>query len=201
MMRLLVSTTNPGKKKEFLALFRGSPFDLVFPEELGVHVEVEETGSTYAENAILKARTFSEITGLATLADDTGLEVGVLGGRPGLYSARFSPLQGATDGDRRLKLLDELREKPQPWTARFFCAVALFGLKGSVQVFDGEIKGEIISRERGELGFGYDRIFWIPVLQKTMAELTLVEKNLYSHRAIAVKKALVVLQQIENEGS
>jgi XTP/dITP diphosphohydrolase len=189
-MKLLVATTNLGKKAEFIALLQGLPFDVVFPADVGIRMEVEETGFTYEENAILKAETLSKVSGLITLADDTGLEVQALDERPGLYSARFSPIVGASDADRRLKLLNELRDKPTPWSARFYCVVAVAKPKGVTSTFDGEVQGEIITNERGDHGFGYDRLFWIPQVGKTMAELTLTEKNFYSHRSIAVKKAI-----------
>lgn len=193
-MKLLIATTNMGKKKEFISLLQGLPIELVFPADLGIHIEVEETGSTYAENAVLKAVSLSNASGLLTMADDTGLEVEALDGRPGLYSARFSPIIGATDADRRTKLLFELLGKPTPWKARFCCSVALAKPDAAPEIFNGEVTGEIIKQERGEHGFGYDRLFWIPQVNKTMAELTMEEKNLYSHRAIAVKKAIQVLK-------
>lgn len=189
-MKLLIATTNSGKKREFISLLQDLPLELVFPTNLGIHIEVDETGSTYEENAALKAVTLSKVSGLLALADDTGLEVDALDGRPGLFSARFSPIIGATDADRRSKLLQELHGKPKPWDARFCCAVALANPDGCVALYDGEVSGEIITQERGEHGFGYDRLFWIPQIDKTMAELTIEEKNKYSHRAIAVKKAI-----------
>jgi XTP/dITP diphosphohydrolase len=192
-MKLLIATTNVGKKKEFSSLLEGQPFELVFPAEIGINIDVAETGSTYAENAVLKAIALSRASGLLALSDDTGLEVECLEGRPGLYSARFSPIVGATDADRRSKLLFELQGKPIPWKARFCCVVALAKPDGSTKLFFGEVNGEIITQERGEHGFGYDRLFWIPEIRKTMAELEMVEKNLYSHRAIAVKKAVEFL--------
>jgi XTP/dITP diphosphohydrolase len=189
-MKLLIATTNHGKQKEIQSLFEGSGFELCFPTDLGIHVDVEETGSTYAENAALKAETLCNLSGMPTLADDTGLEVEALDGRPGLHSARYIPIQGATDADRRAKLLEELQPKPIPWLARFFCVVALAEPEKLTQLFEGEVKGEILSHESGDNGFGYDRLFWIPQLSKTMADLSMEEKNQLSHRAVAVKKAI-----------
>jgi XTP/dITP diphosphohydrolase len=189
-MKLLIATNNKGKIAEISALFEGVQIELCFPSELGIDQDVEETGSTYAENAALKAETLCKLTGLLTLADDTGLEVAALDGRPGLHSARYVPTLGATDADRRAKLLAELADQPAPWLARFVCTVAVAAPGMSTQYFDGEVQGEIITRESGEFGFGYDRIFWIPQAGKTLADLPMPEKNLISHRAMAVKKAI-----------
>ena len=188
-MQLLIATTNPGKKKEFTSLLQDIPLDLKFPDVLGIQMEVEETGSTYRENALLKAETLCRLSGMMTMADDTGLEVAALEGRPGLHSARYAREKVNTDAGRREHLLTELEKSPRPWTARFVCVVALARPGQETLTFDGYVAGEIIPEERGEYGFGYDRIFYIPSLGKTMAEFNLDEKNLYSHRAIAVNQA------------
>jgi XTP/dITP diphosphohydrolase len=201
-MKLLIATTNFGKQKEFISLLQNLPVELEFPTGFGIQLEVEETGSTYAENAALKAIAFSKASGLLTLADDTGLEVASLDGRPGLHSARYSPTIGASDADRRSKLLSELHGKPHPWNARFVCSVALAKPDGMLEFFDGTVDGEITTRERGENGFGYDRLFLIPALNKTMAELNMEEKNKYSHRALAVLRAIPRLKElIENNAA
>ena len=192
-MKLLIATNNSGKKREISALFEGTSIELCFPEDLNLSTDVEETGSTYAENAALKAETLCRLSGLPALGDDTGLEVAVLDGRPGLHSARYLPDPNATDADRRAKILFELESKPHPWAARFVCVVALAFPGESTQFFEGEVGGEIIDRESGEHGFGYDRLFWIPQVNKTMAELNMQEKNKISHRAMAVKKAIEFL--------
>lgn len=189
-MKLLIATNNKGKKSEISAIFKGVPVELCFPADLGIDQDVEETGSTYAENAALKAETLCKLTGLLTLADDTGLEVAALDGRPGLHSKRYVPTLGATDADRRAKLLAELTDKPTPWLARFVCVVAVAAPDMPTQTFDGEVQGEIITSESGDYGFGYDRIFWIPQAAKTLADLPMPEKNKISHRAVAVKKAI-----------
>jgi XTP/dITP diphosphohydrolase len=193
-MQILVATTNPGKQKEFISLLENSTFEIVTPDTLELHLEVEETGSTYVENASLKAMAFAKASRMLVIADDTGLEVEALDGRPGLYSARYSAIEGATDADRRRKLLAELTDKPRPWKAKFTCVVALCTAEGNLTLFDGTVGGEIIPEEGGDYGFGYDRIFWIPTAGKRMAELTLKEKNRYSHRAIAVNKVLQFLE-------
>jgi XTP/dITP diphosphohydrolase len=192
-MKILIATNNKGKKVEISALFEGHPFELCFPAELGIDKDVDETGSTYAENAALKAETLCHLSGLITLGDDTGLEVAALDGRPGLHSARYVTIVGATDADRRAKLLGELADKPAPWLARFVCSVAVAAPNMPTQYFEGEVKGEIIIRESGDFGFGYDRIFWIPQAGKTLADLPMPEKNLISHRAMAVNKAIQYL--------
>lgn len=195
-MRVLIATTNKGKRKEFSSLLAGVNVELVFPNEVGISLEVAETGSTYTDNALLKSQTLCKASGLITLADDTGLEVDALGGRPGLYSARYAGETAKSDPDRRAHLLLELANHPQPWTARFVCVVALAHPGGETATFEGSVTGEIIPQERGEHGFGYDRIFYIPAAGKTMAELTLEEKNDFSHRAMAVKAALARLRQM-----
>ena len=188
-MQLLIATTNSGKKKEFIALLEGTGLHLLFPDDLGIKMEVEETGSTYAENAILKAETLCKCSNLPTLADDTGLEVEALNGRPGLHSARYARALVNTDAGRRSELLKELSQFPQPWLAKFVCVVALAFPDKPTMTFDGEVCGEIIADERGEHGFGYDRIFNMPQKGGTMAEIDLSIKNQCSHRAIAVNKA------------
>ena len=196
-MKILIATTNKGKKKEISALFEGFPFELVFPSDLGITTDVAETGSSYAENAALKAEALCAQSGMLTLADDTGLEVDALDGRPGLHSARYLPIQGATDADRRAKLLHELQPKTAPWIARFYCVVAVASPGLPTQFFEGELKGRIIESESGDHGFGYDRLFWIPALSKTLADLSMEEKNTISHRAMAVKKAIQYLSLLK----
>jgi XTP/dITP diphosphohydrolase len=161
-----------------------------------LNIEVPETGSTYDENAILKARAYCKASGLTVLADDTGLEVDALNGAPGLHSARYSPLPGATDADRRARLLKALAEFPHPWKARFRCAVAVAVADQPIEVFWGTVEGEIITRESGEHGIGYDRLFYIPRADKTLAELDMEEKNQFSHRAVAVRNAVPYLLKI-----
>jgi len=196
--RLLLATTNNGKLRELRSLLASLPFQLVTPEEVSPAARVEESGCTYLENALLKAHAYHAATGLPVLADDTGLEVDVLGGAPGVHSARFSPEPGATDADRRALLLAQLAGKPRPWLARFHCVVAVVMPGCEPQVFSGSVDGEIIEEERGEHGFGYDCLFWIPAAGKTMAELELDEKNRFSHRAIAVKNAIPYLASLTN---
>ena len=199
---LLIATNNPGKLREMQALFAdypGRPLRLVTPADLDLDLDVTEDGQTYAENAIKKAQAFSAARLVLALADDSGLEVDALDGRPGLYSARFTGSHAASDAERRSALLQELRGQPQPWTARFCCAAALALPDGSVYTSQGVCEGEIIPQERGSQGFGYDPIFRVadPTFDgRTMAELSLPEKNRISHRARAVHGAFPILQKL-----
>jgi XTP/dITP diphosphohydrolase len=196
MQKLLIATGNQGKLLEIQSLLDGMDIELVIPGMLGISQEVEETGSTYEENASLKADAFAQASGLITLADDSGLEVDILEGQPGIRSARFSPLRGASDADRRTYLLNLLQGRPQPWTAHFHCTVAL-AVPGEKTYFtQGNCPGEIITVERGSNGFGYDPIFLLPELGLTMAELSMEEKNQHSHRARAIKAALPILNAL-----
>jgi len=196
MMRLLAATNNKGKLSEILSLLDGLSLDVIIPETIGISLDVAETGNTYEENASMKARAFAQASGMVALADDSGLEVDILGGLPGVRSARFSPLPNATDANRRAYLLDLLKAHPHPWTAHFHCTVAIATLEEEIYFAQGECPGEIIPFERGTNGFGYDPIFLIPEVGLTMAELSMSEKNLLSHRARAIKAAIPILLEI-----
>ena len=196
MRRLLVATNNKGKLGEILSLLEDLRLDLVTPQMLGIDMDVEEHGSTYDENASLKAVALVQASGVITLADDSGLEVDVLGGLPGIRSARFSPLPNATDADRRVQLLSNLHAHPRPWMAHFHCSVAIATPQGDVFFSQGDCPGEIIPDERGSNGFGYDPIFFIPEAGLTMAELEMPDKNRLSHRARAIKAALPTLLEL-----
>jgi XTP/dITP diphosphohydrolase len=177
---------NQGKAKEIKALLSDLPLELVTPETLGLHLLLKEDGSTYMENATKKALVYAKASDLLTLADDSGLEVDALDGSPGLFSARFSPKLNATDADRRVFLLEKLYGLPRPWKARFRCVVALHDPRKGIFHSEGTCQGEIVPEERGNKGFGYDPIFQVAGLRRTMAELSMEEKNKLSHRAIAV---------------
>jgi XTP/dITP diphosphohydrolase len=195
-MTLLLGTNNPGKLRELHEILDPLGLQLVTPAELGLQLEVEEHGSTYSENAALKARAFARAGGLLALADDSGLEVDALDGAPGLYSARYSPLPAAADSDRRAFLLENLVGRPRPWLARFRCVIALAAPEGEIHFAEGICPGEIIPQERGQGGFGYDPIFYLPEYDKTMAELPAAEKNRISHRARAVIQSIPLLLTI-----
>jgi XTP/dITP diphosphohydrolase len=196
MPPLLIATNNHGKQVEIRSLLKDLHQEILMPDDLGLHLEVKEDGTTYRENAAKKALAFAAATGLPALADDTGLEVAALGGAPGLYSARFAPQPNATDADRRAYLLERLKIHPRPWMAQFRCIVALATPEGSLEFTEGLCEGEIIPIERGTHGFGYDPIFQISSLGQTMAELTMEEKNHLSHRALAVKAAYPLIKKI-----
>jgi XTP/dITP diphosphohydrolase len=191
---LLISTTNSGKQIEMLTLLRNEIQSLCLPEDISLSLKVAETGSTYTENAMIKATAFCKASGLPALADDTGLEVDVLGGAPGLFSARFSKKPSANDADRRKLLISKLLAFKQPWKAQFVCAMVLALPDGTVFKSKGLCAGEIIPQERGDNGFGYDPIFLCADNGATMAELTMEEKNTISHRAKAVQAMLPFIQ-------
>ena len=204
---LLIATNNNGKVKELHKLLKDTGIPLVTPADIQLDLDVHEDGTTYAENASKKAIAFSQASGLISLADDSGLEVDALGGGPGLYSARYGSTDGEklSDAGRRQFLLQNLQDKPRPWTARFHATIAvaipepLWSQKASrlnfqegapgLHMFEGYCPGEILPEERGAGGFGYDPIFLLPELGKTMAELSMDEKNRLSHRARAVMNA------------
>lgn len=193
MRKLLLATGNQGKIKEMKALLQGVEAEILTPGDLDLVLQVEEAGKTYPENAARKAKAFAAAANMLTLADDSGLEVEALGGAPGIYSARYSPKSGATDKDHRDYLLQQLQRFPRPWAARFHCTVALASPGGEIHFTEGNCVGEIIAEERGEAGFGYDPVFLVSELGRTMAELSMVEKNKISHRSRAIKAMLPIL--------
>lgn len=196
MHKLLIATGNKGKILELQDLLAKLDVELITPAQIGLEIEVIEDGISYEENAGKKARAYSLASGLISLADDSGVEVDVLDGAPGLYSARYSPLPNATDADRRAYLLQNLADKGRPWKAHFHATVAIGLPDGNLHFADGNCYGEIVPEEHGKNGFGYDPIFFIPEMNRTMAELSSEEKNQLSHRALAVKNVLPVLSKI-----
>lgn len=196
MKKLLIATNNQGKVKELQELLKDTGIELVTPADIYLNLDVEEDGGTYAENAAKKAVAFARASGLVSLADDSGLEVDVLDGAPGLYSARYHPRPGANDADRRAYMLENLKDKPHPWTAHFHATIAIAITDQDVQIVEGKCHGEIITEERGNGGFGYDPIFYFPEYKKTMAEMDMDEKNRLSHRAKAVMNAIPILKKI-----
>lgn len=195
--RLLIATRNAGKLREFRRLLADLDVEILGLEDVGVTDEVDETGETFEENARLKAETYARLSGLLTLADDSGLEVDALGGRPGVRSARYGG-PGLTDLDRVQKLLDELRDV-RGWDrgARFRAVVALAGeaVDGGVATADGVAEGAITHEPIGEGGFGYDPVFWIAALASTTAQLTGAQKDSLSHRGDAVRKIVPALRK------
>jgi XTP/dITP diphosphohydrolase len=147
---LLIATNNKGKVKELLELLKDTGLDVVTPAQINLQLDVVEDGNTYAENAMKKAVGFANASGMISLADDSGLEVDILDGAPGLYSARYSPKPNATDADRRAYLLQNLQNKPRPWTARFHATIAISIPNGDVHLSEGICEGEIIPEEHGD---------------------------------------------------
>jgi XTP/dITP diphosphohydrolase len=194
--RLLIATNNKGKLEELQALLADLPLQLIGPSDIHLDLHVVEDGKSYAENASKKALAFSRGSGLIALADDSGLEVEALGNAPGLYSARYLQTAGASDADRRAYLLKNLHGAPRPWTARFRSTVAVATPRQDVQLAEGECRGEIIPEERGTGGFGYDPIFLLPEIGRTMGELGMEEKNCLSHRAQAILEVKPILKKI-----
>lgn len=193
MKRLVLATTNPGKVREFRRLLDGIPFEVVTPLDLGIEIEVEEDGATYAENAAKKARAYASATGCWALADDSGIEVDALGGEPGLYSARFGWPALDDTGRYRLLLL-RLHGVPDTGrTARYRAAVAVAEPEGGVKTFCGTFEGRIGHGPHGERGFGYDPVF-VTADGRTAAELTDEEKDAISHRGLAVHAAAEYLR-------
>jgi len=186
MANLLIASGNPGKQREIRALLDIPGLILLDPASASIDLMVSEKGADYISNAELKASAFARASGMWALADDSGLEVDLLGGAPGPRSARLgSP--DLSDADRRHLLLKLLRPYPPPWRARFRSVVALADPKGEMEIAEGICMGEIIAEERGSGGFGYDPIFLVEGTHQTMAELSLQEKNLLSHRAKAIE--------------
>ena len=192
-MELLIATTNPGKVREYRALFTGLHCILLGLTDLGITQDVAETGSSYAENAALKAREYGALSGRLTLADDSGLEVDALAGRPGVYSARYAP-----DSPARIqKLLNELRDvATEQRTARFQCVIALAEPDGRLTLAAGTCEGRIALEARGANGFGFDPVFYLPEYQATLAELPAEVKNSISHRARAAQRLRPILAGI-----
>lgn len=183
--KLVLASQNAGKLRELRALF-GAEYDISSMGELGVDMEIEETGTTFEENARIKAETLCARTGCAALADDSGLEVDCLGGAPGVYSARYAGKHG-DDAANNALLVANVRDFPAPRTARFVSAVALARPGRETLIARGDCEGEVLLEERGEGGFGYDPLFYSHDLHKTFAEASADEKNAVSHRARALK--------------
>lgn len=196
LRKLLLATNNKAKVREYRSLLRALPFELVTLSEQGINTVVSEAGESLEENAELKAVAFSAESQLTALADDSGLEVDALGGEPGPVSARCAG-EGASDEERVEYLLARLEDVPwQKRSARFRCVIAIATPEGKVGFCSGECPGMITFEPRGEEGFGYDPIFYLPALNKTMAELTLEVKNTVSHRGEAARKVPSVLARL-----
>lgn len=200
-MEILIATRNAGKLREYEEMLgelsvNGERVRLVMLDDLGIEMEVEETGETFEQNAVLKATVYARESGLLTLADDSGLEVEALGGAPGVQSARYAGPE-ATDADRYRKLLREMEGlPPEDRAARFVCVVAVCTPEGDVFTAEGEVKGRIAFEPRGTQGFGYDPVFHVPGLRMTMAQAEPDIKNQISHRAEALKAIRPTLEEL-----
>jgi len=197
LKRLLIATRNRGKIREIEPLLAEIGWVPVALDELPGMAEVEETGSTFAENALLKARAAAASSGLPALADDSGLVVDWLQGAPGVRSARFAG-EKASDAENNARLLELLAGVPEPArTARFCCAMALVLPDGREWLVEGSCEGIIGREPQGQGGFGYDPIFYLPEFALTMAELEPAAKNRISHRARALARIRDILQQVQ----
>jgi XTP/dITP diphosphohydrolase len=193
-VKVVVATRNKGKLREIIPLLAGAPLlarlalDLCTIDEVAPDAELREDGVTFVENALAKARQAARATGLPAIADDSGLEVDALDGAPGVYSARYAG-PGADDARNNSKLLEALEGvPPAERTARFRCVAVFVDPTRSLElVRDGACEGEVLEAPRGEDGFGYDPLFFVPGVGRTMAELPLEEKNRLSHRAAAFR--------------
>jgi len=194
--KLLLATNNEAKVREYRDLLQNLPFKLVTSAEIGMTTIIDEVGESLEENARLKAMVSAAKSQLLALADDSGLEVDALGGEPGRLSARYAG-EKASDRDRISYLLAKLEGVPrQRRSARFRCIIAVATPEGRVELCSGECRGYITLEPRGEQGFGYDPIFYLPELGKTMAELPLEIKNRVSHRGQAARKVPQALKRL-----
>ncbi len=197
--KLLLATNNKAKVREYKSLLQGIPYEIVTLAEQGITTVVDEVGESLEENANLKAKALAAESRLLSLADDSGLEVDALGGEPGPLSARYAG-EGASDIERVNYLLARLKDIPkEKRTARFRCVIAIAAPDETVELCSGECPGFIITVPRGEYGFGYDPVFYLPELGKTMAELPLELKNQVSHRGHAARKARELLQKLSSQ--
>lgn len=196
MQKLLLATSNKSKIKEYKKLLSDCGFEIITPAQAGVSLDVEETGHTFEENASLKAQAFAKASGITSLADDSGLEVDALNGEPGVYSARYAG-EGTTDEERNNFLLDKLKGVPDgSRDARFRCVIAIAEPHGKTLLCSGELNGEISRAPKGDNGFGYDPVFYLPSYSKTVAQLLPDEKNKISHRGKAARNAALILKNI-----
>jgi XTP/dITP diphosphohydrolase len=193
--RLLMATRNKGKILELQKNLEKLDIELLSLEDIKDIPVLEEKGTTFLENAVSKARTAGKASGLITLADDSGLAVDALDGKPGVYSARFAG-EHADDQENNMKLLQMMKGiSYENRTARFICVIAVALPDGKLFSVEGKCEGIILEEMRGSDGFGYDPLFYIPDMGKTFAELTLKEKNHISHRGVALKKTVHKLER------
>ncbi|MCK4508835.1 MAG: XTP/dITP diphosphatase [Desulfuromonadales bacterium] len=196
MMELVVATRNAGKLKEIRRLLESQEIKVLSLDSFPDAPEVEEDGDTFASNAAKKAETIARVTGLPCLADDSGLVVASLQGRPGVHSARFSGAD-ANDHSNNCKLLEKMALVPEKQRqAAFCCVMALCLPEQPTRLFEGHVEGMILSQSQGDGGFGYDPLFWLPEFNCTMAELPLDKKNAISHRGQALRQVVEYLSTV-----
>jgi XTP/dITP diphosphohydrolase len=198
MTKLLIATHNPGKLHEYAQIFAELDLELLTLDDLGITTEIEETGTTFTENAQLKATAYMRLSGLPTLADDSGLEVAALDGAPGVYSARYGGVTGRAQLDYLLKQLDGVPFHAR--LARFVCVIALAHPDGAVEFAEGFLTGVIEFAPRGTGGFGYDPLFYVLDDDMTLAEMPAERKNQISHRAEAARAAYEILARWQEDG-
>lgn len=187
MKRIIFATSNEGKMKEIRLIMADSGYEVVSLKEAGISADIVENGTTFEENAVIKASTIAKLTGELAMADDSGLEVDYMDKAPGIYSARFLGEDTSYDIKNNY-ILDQLKDVPvEQRSARFVCAIALADAEGNAVTKRATIEGYIGYEIRGENGFGYDPIFMVPEYNKTTAELSIEEKNKISHRAKALR--------------
>ena len=197
-MKAVLASQNRHKLAEIQAILAQYDFELILQSDLGVEIEVNETGTSFEENSELKARAVLEATGLPAIADDSGLCVDVLGGAPGIYSARYGAPECVTDRDRLNFLLKNLRGvRSEERTARFVCVITLLFPDGRKLVARGTCEGLITFEPRGEDGFGYDPVFYIPYYGCTFAQMGAERKNAISHRANALRRLETMLEELK----
>lgn len=198
-MKIILATQNQGKVRELRELLVDEGIEVLSLLDIPDWEDVEENGVTFADNAALKARAAVRRTGLIALADDSGLEVDALDGAPGVYSARYAgePKDDERNNDKLLLLLETIPEDKR--TARFRCALVMATPFGVDYLTEGAVEGRILTQRRGSGGFGYDPVFYLPEFARTMAELTLTEKNTLSHRVQAFRKVLPILRNLKDK--
>jgi len=194
-MKFVLATANPGKIREMQEVLSAFDIELVTRKELGIELEIQETGSTFLENALLKAKAICEVTGLPAIADDSGFIVDALNGRPGVDSSSYGG-EGLSAKQRCEYLLEELKNV-KVRRAKFVCTIVCAYPDGEVLVSEGECLGEIVNHPRGSGGFGYDPVFLADGYDKTMAELSHEEKNSISHRGKALRRFVRALEARE----
>ncbi len=196
-LQLVIATHNRGKVTEYGDLLKDLPVELLSLGDVRIEDDVEEIGKTFEENAWLKADTYSRLSGLLTLSDDSGLEVDALGRQPGIYTARYGGEQCANFEERVQLLLHNLEKTPwEKRTARFICVMAISGPEGRIGAVVGSVAGMIKYKPAGLEGFGFDPVFYLPSYGRTMAQLSLTEKNAISHRSDATRKAGAILARL-----